>query len=137
MLIDANVVVPLPDDLSFADATARMVQGLTALFLTRQVSPRGRNVLVSAAAGGVGSLLMQLAKRAGAASVIAAASTARKLEFARALGADAGQSITRSRTGSSMPGRPPAAGDPTSSTSSVEASSPRPASRRSRRSEIS
>lgn len=90
VLIDANVVVPLPDDLSFADATALMVQGLTALFLTRQVSPRGKTVLVTAAAGGVGSLLVQLAKRAGATSVIAAASTARKLEFARALGADAG-----------------------------------------------
>ena len=90
VLVDANVAVPLPDTLSFADSTALMVQGLTALFLTKQIPPKGKTVLVSAAAGGVGSLLVQLAKRAGAATVIAAASTARKLEYARALGADAG-----------------------------------------------
>jgi NADPH2:quinone reductase len=95
VLIDANVVVPLPDALSFAEATALMVQGLTALFLTRQVSPEGKTVLVSAAAGGVGSLLVQLAKRAGASTVIAAASTAHKLDFARALGADAGVNYSR------------------------------------------
>ena len=47
----------------------------------------GERVLVEAAAGGVGSLLVQLAKRAGA-TVIAAAGGARKLEFACALGAD-------------------------------------------------
>ena len=63
---------------SFEVATALMVQGLTALYLVKQAPPAGKRVLVSAAAGGVGSLLVQLAKRAGAASVIAAASTAEK-----------------------------------------------------------
>ena len=95
VLIDASLAVPLPDALPFAEATALMVQGLTALYLTRQAPPRGKTVLVSAAAGGVGSLLVQLSKRAGAKAVIAAASTSEKLEFARALGADAGVDYTR------------------------------------------
>jgi len=86
--VDAGLVVPIPDELSFDHATALMVQGLTALYLTRQISPRGKRVLINAAAGGVGSLLVQLAKRAGAATVIAAASAPKKLELARALGAD-------------------------------------------------
>jgi NADPH2:quinone reductase len=87
--IDAGLLVPIPDGLSFPAATALMVQGLTALHLTKQIPPAGKTVLVNAAAGGVGSLLVQLAKRAGATTLIAAASTPRKLEFARALGADA------------------------------------------------
>jgi NADPH2:quinone reductase len=90
VVIDANAVVPLPDDLSFAQATALMIQGLTALYLTRQAPPAGKTVLINAAAGGVGSLLVQLAKRAGARMVVAAASTPEKLAFARDLGADAG-----------------------------------------------
>lgn len=93
--IDAGLVVPLPDALSFEHATALMIQGLTALYLTRQAPPRGKTVLINAAAGRVGSLLVQLARRAGAATVIAAASTDKKLEFARSLGADAGVDYTR------------------------------------------
>jgi NADPH2:quinone reductase len=88
--IDAAALVPLPDGLAFEDAAALMVQGLTALHMLRQSPPRGRTVLVTAAAGGVGSLLVQLAKRAGADRVVAAAGTAEKLELARSLGADAG-----------------------------------------------
>src|SRR5262245_15456715 len=78
VLIDAGFLTPLPDALSFEDATALMVQGLTALYLTRQIPPQGKTVFVSAAAGGVGTLLVQLAKRAGAKTVIAAGSTAQK-----------------------------------------------------------
>jgi NADPH2:quinone reductase len=66
-----------------------MVQGLTALYLTKQAPPRGKSVLVNAAAGGVGTLLVQLARRAGARTVVAAASTDHKLDIARGLGADA------------------------------------------------
>jgi NADPH2:quinone reductase len=65
-----------------------MVQGLTALHLTKQAPPAGRTVLVNAAAGGVGSLLVQLVRRAGAAKVLAAASSRPKLDHALALGAD-------------------------------------------------
>jgi NADPH:quinone reductase len=95
VLIDAGFVAPIPNELSFEAATALMIQGLTALYLINQVPPQGKVVLVSAAAGGVGSLLVQLAKRAGAKAVIAAASTMEKLAFARSLGADAGVNYTR------------------------------------------
>jgi NADPH:quinone reductase len=95
-LIDAAFVAPIPSALSFEVAAALMVQGLTALHLVERVPPEGKTVLVSAAAGGVGSMLVQLAKRAGAKTVIAAASSGDKLEFARSLGADAGVDYTRS-----------------------------------------
>ncbi|OFX22295.1 MAG: hypothetical protein A2V77_18710 [Anaeromyxobacter sp. RBG_16_69_14] len=95
VVVDAGLAVPLPDALSFEDATALMVQGLTALHLTKQAPPQGKTVLVTAAAGGVGTFLVQLAKRAGARTVIAAASTADKLDRARSLGADVGVDYTR------------------------------------------
>src|SRR5262249_25014395 len=76
---DAGLVVPLPDSLSFEWATALMIQGLTALYFVKQISPKGKAVLVNAAAGGVGSLLIQLAKRHGAKTIIAGASSAKKL----------------------------------------------------------
>lgn len=86
--IDANALVPIPDDVSFEVATALMIQGLTALHLVRQSNPKGKTVLVTAAAGGVGSLLIQLAKEAGAKTVIALAGGSEKVTFARSLGAD-------------------------------------------------
>jgi len=93
-VIDAGLAVPLPDAISFDQAAALMIQGLTALYLTRQAPPKDKRVLVNAAAGGVGSLLVQLAKHAGARTVIAGASSAQKLDFARSLGADAGVNYT-------------------------------------------
>jgi NADPH2:quinone reductase len=65
-----------------------MVQGLTALHLTRHSPPKGKRVLVTAAAGGVGSLLVQLAKRQGTRQVIAVASTEEKRDLSLSLGAD-------------------------------------------------
>jgi NADPH2:quinone reductase len=94
VVIDAALAVPLPDAISFDQAAALMIQGLTALYLTRQAPPKGKTVLVNAAAGGVGSLLVQLAKQAGARAVIAGASSVQKLEFARSLGADVGVNYT-------------------------------------------
>jgi NADPH2:quinone reductase len=88
VIADAASVVLLPDDLSFEGATALMVQGLTALHLVRQSLPKNRTVLVNAAAGGVGSLLVQLARDSGARLVIAAAGSNEKRELALALGAD-------------------------------------------------
>jgi NADPH2:quinone reductase len=90
-------LVPIPRDLPFEHATALMIQGLTALQLIKEAPPRGKRVLVNAAAGGVGSLLVQLAKRAGASSVVAAASSRSKLDFARSLGADAVVDYTQPR----------------------------------------
>lgn len=95
VVIDADFVAPIPEAVSFEAATALMVQGLTALYLTRQAAPEGKTVLVNAAAGGVGSILVQLAKRAGAKRVIAAASSAEKLAFTRSLGADFGVDYTQ------------------------------------------
>jgi NADPH2:quinone reductase len=95
IVVDANLAVPIPDGISFEQATALMVQGLTALSLVRHASPAGKTVLVQAAAGGVGSLLIQLAKRAGATSILAAASTDEKRAFARSLGADHGVDYTK------------------------------------------
>lgn len=90
LAIDAASVVPLPDGLSFEHAVALLVAGLTVLHLVRRSPPNGRTVLVTAAAGGVGSLLLQLAKHAGAERVIAVAGGAEKLEVAHSLGAEIG-----------------------------------------------
>jgi NADPH2:quinone reductase len=88
VVADAASVVPLPDEVSFEDATALMVQGLTALHLVRRSPPKDRAVLVNAAAGGVGSLLVQLVRDSGARLMIAAAGSDEKRELALALGAD-------------------------------------------------
>jgi NADPH2:quinone reductase len=78
---------PVPNGLSLPDAVALLADGRTALGLHRLARPgAGQTVLVEAAGGGVGSLLVQLAAKAGA-RVIAAASDPRKLDLARALGA--------------------------------------------------
>ncbi len=86
---DARVLAAIPDALDFAAATALLVQGLTALYLTREVSPAGRDVMITAAGGGVGSLLIQLARNAGARRIVAVASNSAKRDHALSLGADA------------------------------------------------
>lgn len=92
--VDAGAVIPIPDDLSFEAAVALMVQGLTALHALRRSPPKDKTVLVTAAAGGVGSLLVQLAKKEGVHQVIAAAGSAIKLDLARSVGADVGVNYT-------------------------------------------
>lgn len=92
--IDARYTVPLPADVDFDTATALMVQGLSALGLARHTPVQGRTVLVNAAGGGVGTLLVQLLRREGAWRVIAAASTEAKRAEAIALGADAAVDYT-------------------------------------------
>ncbi|WP_460492226.1 zinc-binding dehydrogenase [Dactylosporangium cerinum] len=82
-------VVPVPDGVSTLDATALLADGRTALGLHELAAPQpGETVLVEAAAGGVGSILVQLALAAGA-RVIGAASGERKLQLIRDLGAEA------------------------------------------------
>jgi NADPH2:quinone reductase len=84
----AQRLVEVPDGLAMREAVALLADGRTALSLVRQAQPRpGETVLVEAAAGGVGSLLVQLARNAGA-RVVAAAAGERKLAVARELGAD-------------------------------------------------
>jgi NADPH2:quinone reductase len=81
----------LPDEVSDAQALALVLQGTTAWHLLRtsaQLRP-GESVVVHAAAGGVGTLAVQLAKRFGAGRVIGVASTEEKRELVLRLGADA------------------------------------------------
>jgi NADPH2:quinone reductase len=86
--VDAGALIEVPDGLGLDHAVAVLADGRTALLLARSAEVRaGERVLVEAAAGGVGSLLVQLAKSAGA-TVVAAAGGPRKVEVARDLGAD-------------------------------------------------
>lgn len=87
--VERAQVVPLPDHASFAEGASFLLTFLTAhIPLTRQVRIRpGSVVLVYAAAGGVGSAAIQVARTLGA-RVIAAAGSAEKLEVCRSLGAD-------------------------------------------------
>lgn len=79
-------LVPIPEGLSDGEATALLVQGLTALGLLEDLKPND-TILIHAAAGGVGTLLVQLAKHKGA-RVIGTASNADKLAMVKDLGAD-------------------------------------------------
>ncbi len=87
--VDASKLVLLPDDMDASVAATLMVQGLTAHYLAHGSFPlsEGDTALVHAAAGGVGLLLVQIAKRLGA-SVIGTVSTEAKAELAREAGAD-------------------------------------------------
>jgi NADPH2:quinone reductase len=87
----ADLTVPLPDDLDDGTALALMVQGLTAWHLYRTAGrvAQGESVVVHAAAGGVGSLAVQLGRPLGAGRVLAVASSDEKRQLALELGADA------------------------------------------------
>ena len=81
-------LVEVPDGLAMRDAVALLADGRTALALAGRALPRaGDTVVVEAAAGGVGTLLVQLARQAGA-RVVALAGRPDKLAVARDLGAD-------------------------------------------------
>jgi NADPH:quinone reductase len=86
--IPADEAVPVPDGVSDEAAVGAALQGMTAHYLLHDSHPvrAGEDVLVHAAAGGVGLLLTQWATRLGA-RVIATVSTAEKEELARAAGA--------------------------------------------------
>lgn len=89
MSVPAADAVPVPGDIDIRLATAALNQGRTAQYLTQEAHPlrEGEQVLIHAAAGGVGSNLVQMAKRMGA-YVYATVSTEEKAGFARDLGAD-------------------------------------------------
>jgi len=88
-VIDTERLIRLPDDMSFEEGAAFPLQGMTAHYLLhdfRRPGP-GCTVLIHAAAGGVGGLLVQWAKHFGA-SVIGTVSTGEKAQIAKEAGAD-------------------------------------------------
>ena len=88
-LLPAGRAIPLPAGIGFDVAAAVLVRGLTAHMLFERVRPLrpGDTVLIQAAAGGLGVIATQWAKRRGA-TVIGTAGDARKAEIAKAHGAD-------------------------------------------------
>ncbi|MEH7009404.1 NADPH:quinone oxidoreductase family protein [Neobacillus niacini] len=89
-LADERALIPLPEQLDYRNAAALPLQGLSAYHILKTMGrlEKGETVLVHAAAGGVGTLAVQLAKLFGAGKIIATASSAEKLELARQMGAD-------------------------------------------------
>jgi NADPH2:quinone reductase len=87
--VPANRLVKIPDGLSFEQAAAAMLQGMTAHYLLHSTYKlqAAETALIHAAAGGVGSLLVQMAKKIGA-RVIGTAGTQEKAQLARDAGAD-------------------------------------------------
>ena len=84
----ADRLVAIPDGVTTRQAAASLLQGMTAQYLTRSTYPlrEGDTCLVHAAAGGVGLLLCQIARRIGA-RVIGTAGSPEKAEMARKAGA--------------------------------------------------
>jgi NADPH2:quinone reductase len=94
----AGALVPVPEGVSTRDAAAVMLQGMTAHYLACSTFPlkKGDSCLIHAAAGGVGLLLVQTAKRIGA-RVLGTTSTDDKAKLAREAGADEIIVYTRER----------------------------------------
>jgi NADPH:quinone reductase len=96
-VVPATSTFAVPDGVSDATALALLVQGLTAwhLYRTSARLADGESVVVHSAAGGVGSLAVQLARPLRAGRVIATASSEDKRRLALELGADAAVDVTR------------------------------------------
>lgn len=88
-IVKAAQAVKLPDAIPFDIAAASLLKGMTARFLLRKTFrvERGHDVVIHAAAGGVGQIAVQWAKHLGA-NVIAVVGSDAKAELARSLGAD-------------------------------------------------
>lgn len=88
-IVPASRLVKIPAEIDTQSAAAAMLQGMTAHYLVTSTYPlkRGDTALVHAAAGGVGLLLIQMAKRVGA-RVFGTVSTKEKASLAREAGAD-------------------------------------------------
>ncbi|WP_374722364.1 quinone oxidoreductase family protein [Peribacillus tepidiphilus] len=89
-IADERSLIPIPEQLDFNQAAALPLQGLSAYHILKTMGrlQEGESVLIHAAAGGVGTLAVQLAKLFGAGKVIATASTEEKLQLAHEMGAD-------------------------------------------------
>jgi NADPH2:quinone reductase len=89
MLVPADRLIPVPDNVESEQVIPLLVQGMTAHYLTHDTFPlqKGQTALIHAAAGGTGQLLVQVAKRRGA-RVIGTVSNDHKAQLAREHGAD-------------------------------------------------
>jgi NADPH2:quinone reductase len=89
-VVPESLLIPLPDEVDDDQAAAILLQGLTAVALVERCAriEAGETIVVEAAAGGTGTLAVQLAKRAGA-RVIGLASSEEKRALVAELGADA------------------------------------------------
>jgi NADPH2:quinone reductase len=87
--VPADRLVKIPDGVSEREAAAAMLQGMTAHYLAHDTYPlkKGETALIHAAAGGVGILLVQMARNIGA-RVIGTVSSEEKAKLARGAGAD-------------------------------------------------
>jgi NADPH:quinone reductase len=87
--VDEALAFPIPDGVGDDEAVALLVQGLTAYHVVRSAGrlAEGESIVVHAAAGGVGSLAVQLARRWGAGRIIGVASTPAKRRLAEQHGA--------------------------------------------------
>jgi NADPH2:quinone reductase len=87
--VPSDRLVKIPDEVEFNQAAAAMLQGMTAHYLSHSTYPikSGETVLIHAAAGGVGLLLVQMARNVGA-RVIGTAGSEEKAQLARDAGAD-------------------------------------------------
>lgn len=89
VVVPESLLIPLPDQVDDDQAAGMLLQGLTAMALVQRcarIEP-GETIVVEAAAGGTGTIAVQIAKRAGA-RVIGLASSADKREMVAGLGAD-------------------------------------------------
>ena len=89
VVVPEALLIPIPDQVDDDQAAAMLLQGLTAMALVQRCAriEAGETIVVEAAAGGTGTLAVQIAKRAGA-KVIGLASSAEKRELVAGLGAD-------------------------------------------------
>lgn len=87
---DENACIPMPEGISFAEATTIVVQGLSAYTLLKLAAkPRpDESILIQAAAGGVGLYLVQLARIMGVKKIVALASSKEKIDLLTGLGVD-------------------------------------------------
>jgi NADPH2:quinone reductase len=93
----ADMAIPIPEGITYAEATTIPIQGLTAHLLLTQVAKvqAEESVLIQAAAGGVGTYLVQLAKIMGVQTVVALVGSPDKVPFVQSLGADVAVDTSR------------------------------------------
>ena len=90
VVVPESLMIPVPDEVDDDQAAGALLQGLTAMALVKRSAriEAGETIVIEAAAGGTGTLAVQIAKAAGA-KVIGLASTPEKRELVESLGADA------------------------------------------------